>query len=1151
MKQLYLIITLGVLCLGRAVSQPIPISTLNSPYQQDFNTLANSAPSTTLPPGWLFFESGSNANTFYVIGTGSGTAGDTYSFGSVSSTERALGTLRSGSLIPTIGAAFTNTSGSTITSVQISYRAEQWRLGASRAAGVFDRLDFQISFDATSLTNGTWTDINELDFTSLLNTGSVGAVNGNTTNTNIVFEIPGLAIPSGQTFYIRWSDLDVSSSDDGLAIDDFSLTAMGTTLEPSITFSPAALAFGDVDAGTQQTLSYEVVASNIGPEIVITSDNGLFTISADNVVFGSSASIPSAGGNVWVRFAPVANGAASASITHAAGTYSATLAATGFGFIQSENIIPIAEARQKSSGTKVTVAGRITVANEHGNPAFMQDETGGIPVFNAALASSVQIGDSVIVTGPIGFFNDQIQISGTGIFFTEVAAPSRIPEPKVIVVSEMAANEGLLVKIAGVELVNKSFVFYPQSTERIADGSGQGDLRIDGDTDIPGLAKPQGTFDVTGVVGRFRANAQLLPRFQPDIPAATEPTTPTDGISKALTLDVVNWNFEFFGARSEDYAGEEFGPADEELQLQNIKQVLQSLNADVIAVQEVSDEAYLGTLVAELGDYSYLCSQRYSYSFEGPSTEFPPQMVCFIYNTSTVTIENARPMFEALYDQARTGNPAVLPGYPTGDPSSFYSSGRLPLLVNATATIQGVTEQVSFVVLHAKSGATAGDFNRRVYDAAVLKDTLDAHFGDKQVIILGDLNDDLDQSIVSGSPTSYASIVNDANYHAITKPLSEAGARSTVSFQDVIDHQIITTELDEAYLEGSATIIAPFRTVENYANTTSDHLPVISRFQFTAPVVSFVNNSSAVGEDAAPVLVELSLTKGPKQPTSLTINLSGSAVTGQDFTTSIPAISNVITVPLAAGQTSASFTITLVNDQADEDAENAVFTIAPAAGIDVSNGSYTLTINDNDIPTIGFKDLYTKVREGASESIILKLSNPVATDQQVTIRITESKKAEYGKDYTTTPEAVDRQITLPVPAGSADVSITIDALNDKPTEKLELLYFQITGTSAGLTRSQRSFTIVGIENTKKHPVFSVYPNPTKNFFKIYAEDYDDDETVYVELADPSGRKIFSKKGGLDDINGKIKDSLVGRRNGVYTLLILADGETTILRIIKQ
>lgn len=1152
MKHLYLLTLLGLFCLKSAIAQPLSVGTLNVPYEQDFNSLSNLLPSTVLPSGWFFVETGTGAaaNGFYVIGTGTATAGDTYSFGSTSSTERALGSLRSGTVVSTFGAGFTNNSGSTISALQIAYHAEQWRAGAVRS-GVNDRLDFQISYDATSLTTGTWIDINELDFNSYVNAGPIGAVNGNTTFATKSHEIAGLNIANGQSFFIRWNDFDVPSSDDALAVDNFSLTPIGVTAEPSITFSPASLAFGDVNAGTQNTLSYEVVPANLGSDITIASDNELFLLSLDNAAFSPSVTLPLTGGNVYVRFSPVANGLANASVLHTSGSYSKTLSVSGFGFVQSENIISIATARTKAVGTKVTVAGRVTVANEHGNPAFIQDATGGIPVFDALLANSVQIGDSVIVTGPIGLFNEQKQISGSGIFFTEVETDPRIIEPKQIVVSEVAANEGMLVKLIGVELVNKSFVFYPQSTERIFDGTGQVDLRIDGDTDIPGLSKPQGTFDVVGVVGRFRANVQLLPRFNPDIPAAVEPTLPTDGISKALTLDVVNWNFEFFGARSEDYGNEEFGPADEALQLQNIKQVLESLNADVVAVQEVSDEAYFATLVEQLGRYDYLCSQRFSYSFDGPSSTFPPQKVCLIYDRETIAIESARPMFESMYDEARTTNPLLLPGYPTGDPSSFYSSGRLPFLVNATATIQGVREKVSFVVLHAKSGSALADYNRRVYDAQVLKDTLDAHFADQQMFILGDLNDDLDQSITSGQPTSYASFVNDAAYSKITKPLSDAGARSTVSFQDVIDHQIITTELDEAYLEGSATIIAPFRTIRNYEATTSDHLPVISRYQFIAPVVSFVTSNVTVSEVPSTISVEVSLTKAFKSATSISVALSGNASAPQDFTTSIPAAAGVIQLPIAAGQTSATFSISVLHDIFDENAENAVFTIVDGPGFDVSNSTFTLTIEDNDTPTIGFKQLYTKVREGESELIVLKLSTAVATDQQVKIMISEGKKAEYGKDYTTTPQAVNREITLAVPAGSDEVAITIDALTDKPNEKIELLYFQIASTSSGLQASHFRFTIVGIENAKKKPVFTVYPNPTRNYIKIYVDECDDDEVVYVELLDPNGKKIFSKQGELGDINWKIRDLLVGRKNGVYTMKILADGETTVLRIIKQ
>ena len=45
-----------------------------------------------------------------------------------------------------------------ITSLAISYTGEQWRLGQVDTGRAADRLDFQLSTNATSLTTGTWTD---------------------------------------------------------------------------------------------------------------------------------------------------------------------------------------------------------------------------------------------------------------------------------------------------------------------------------------------------------------------------------------------------------------------------------------------------------------------------------------------------------------------------------------------------------------------------------------------------------------------------------------------------------------------------------------------------------------------------------------------------------------------------------------------------------------------------------------------------------------------------------------------------------------------------------------------------------------------------------------------------------------------------------
>ena len=49
-----------------------PYVSLVNTYSQDFNSLAASGSSSALPTGWLFTESGTNANGLYIAGTGSG-----------------------------------------------------------------------------------------------------------------------------------------------------------------------------------------------------------------------------------------------------------------------------------------------------------------------------------------------------------------------------------------------------------------------------------------------------------------------------------------------------------------------------------------------------------------------------------------------------------------------------------------------------------------------------------------------------------------------------------------------------------------------------------------------------------------------------------------------------------------------------------------------------------------------------------------------------------------------------------------------------------------------------------------------------------------------------------------------------------------------
>jgi trimeric autotransporter adhesin len=206
-------------------SEDISTISFTGSYSEDFNTLEATTTSAITPTGWLFNETGTNANTTYAASDGSGStfSGNTYSFGSTGSSERAFGETRSGSLVPTIGAFFINNTGATVTSLTITYTGEQWRLGTT---GRNDRMDFQYSTNATNLTTGTWTDADGLDFIAPNGSGTVGALDGNATNNRktITYVINGLLIPNGAEFAIRWTDFDVTGAEDGLAVDDFSMS---------------------------------------------------------------------------------------------------------------------------------------------------------------------------------------------------------------------------------------------------------------------------------------------------------------------------------------------------------------------------------------------------------------------------------------------------------------------------------------------------------------------------------------------------------------------------------------------------------------------------------------------------------------------------------------------------------------------------------------------------------------------------------------------------------------------------------------------------------------------------------------------------------------------------------------------------------------
>ena len=231
----------------------IVLTTSGVAVTENFNTLSMSSSSTQTarPNGWHFLELNSGANAFYTGNNGSSSTSDTYSYGATGNSDRAFGMLRSPSTghHSRIGVRFQNDIGRAITQLAVSYTGEQWRLGA--ADGNTDYLDAEYSLNATSLSTGTWFALDVLDFASPTIAGPTGALDGNASaNRTAISAVISIDIADGATFWLRWVDRDIPNAEDGLAIDDFSLTATAPAPVPlplaavaGMTLMPLAVGF--------------------------------------------------------------------------------------------------------------------------------------------------------------------------------------------------------------------------------------------------------------------------------------------------------------------------------------------------------------------------------------------------------------------------------------------------------------------------------------------------------------------------------------------------------------------------------------------------------------------------------------------------------------------------------------------------------------------------------------------------------------------------------------------------------------------------------------------------------------------------------------------------------------------------------------------
>ena len=268
---------------------------------------------------------------------------------------------------------------------------------------------------------------------------------------------------------------------------------------------------------------------------------------------------------------------------------------------------------------------------------------------------------------------------------------------------------------------------------------------------------------------------------------------------EAATFDVATWNIENFGTGSGGAA-----------QRASVADVIRAADIDLWALQEIVDVNDFNALLQDLENDGYR-------GVLGPNPGGGGQRLAYVYNETVVT---------SLATQT------ILSG------NEFDFAGRLPFLMIARVDVNGQSQSLRVINIHAKCCGDTSSYNRRLAAADVLKEYTDGEIDrGRTLLVLGDFNDRLNVSITSGQLSPYRPYRTDTDDYTIaTFDIDRLNvptfcSNTSCSSGSAIDHLLFSKDLAASYVEDSGDrYIELVQAIPGYTNTTSDHLPVFAQF---------------------------------------------------------------------------------------------------------------------------------------------------------------------------------------------------------------------------------------------------------------------------------------------------------------------------------
>ncbi len=261
------------------------------------------------------------------------------------------------------------------------------------------------------------------------------------------------------------------------------------------------------------------------------------------------------------------------------------------------------------------------------------------------------------------------------------------------------------------------------------------------------------------------------------------------------SLDIATWNIEWF-------------PKNNQTTVNFVTEIIELLELDVLAIQEVDDtdmfDQMLDSLPAYLGYYE-------SSWFAG---------LAYIYKTETVEINDIYEIYiTSEYWNAFPRSPMVMDLNFMGE-NYFIINNHLKCCGDGILNYDDSSDEE----------------NRRYTAMNLLKEYIDDNLPSNKVIVLGDLNDDIAESPPNNV---FQEVLNDSTHYQFADLEIAQGNSSDWSFPNWpshLDHILITDELFNGLINTQVQTIKIDDYLDGgwneYDQNISDHRPVAIKFSF-------------------------------------------------------------------------------------------------------------------------------------------------------------------------------------------------------------------------------------------------------------------------------------------------------------------------------